>query len=161
MERYIQTAYSTNVYLQLGPLSRQLTRHTRETVSGAQGVKVECVFLKKPKKKKAEAVPKPSSKVKGGKRKRAASFSEDEEEKDEIVIVSDEESEDNEQQGDPRGTGMNDYERSEDDNDSDDIMDDWSHTMRNTNNPPPVKRPRIMSGTIIRENNKDVLVLSD
>lgn len=175
MEKYHQTAYSTNVYLTLGPLARQLTRHTQETVNGGQGVRVECVFRKKPKKTKAEAgssaskekgVQKPLSKVKVGKRKRAASLSEGEDDDDEIVIVSDEEDEHNKEEGRAyRGRAANPYEGSEDD---DEIIDDWSHTMRDD---PPVKRQRRKSavinqldgfvGTLIRENNKEVLVLSD
>lgn len=174
MEKYHQTAYSTNVYLTLGPLARQLTRHTQETVNGAQGVRVECVFRKKPKKTKAEAgssaskekgVQKPLSKVKAGKRKRAASLSEGEDD-DQIVIVSDEEDEDNKEGRAYRDRAANPYEGSEDDDDE--IIDDWSHTMRDD---PPVKRQRRKSavinqldgfvGTLIRENNKEVLVLSD
>jgi hypothetical protein len=161
-EKYHQTAYSTNVYLTLGPMARQLTRHTRESIDGLQGVKVECVFRKKAKKPRVQ---KPPSKAKAGKRKRGASLSGGENDED-IVIVSGEE--DEEEDCAHRGQVVRRYEESGEDDD-DDTIDDWSHTMRNV--PPPAKKQRRKStlldrldganGTVIRENNKEVLVLSD
>ncbi|KAF9460286.1 ATP-dependent DNA helicase [Collybia nuda] len=174
MERYNQTAYSTNVYLTLGPLARQITRHTQETVVSAPGVRVECVFRRKAKKSgtgvgsasKVKGGLNPLSKVEARKRKRATSPFEGEED-DEIVIISDEENEvDLEEVRAYRGTAVEHYVGSEDD--EDEIIDDWSHTMRDV--PPPTKRSRKSAiinkmdgfvGTLITENNKEVLVLSD
>jgi hypothetical protein len=158
-EKYAQTSYSTNVYLTLGPLAPRLTRVTRENLKNMQGLTIECTFRTRKRKSKGDgkagpggAKPKPSNGMTQSagikkKRKRPVPGSEDD---DEVVLIPDE---DIEEQKDT-GLASRGFDKGGDGNDDDDeIVDDWSHTMRSDF--PPSKRRRSSEGP--QDNKKNVI----
>ncbi|KAF5380149.1 hypothetical protein D9615_006207 [Tricholomella constricta] len=184
-EKYHQTSYSTNVYVARGPLAPRLSRHTRESLRNATGVKVECAFRKKAKRSKVSGKSAPSSSKKpasstaAGKRKRMITDSEDDE-RENIEIVLDEDDEDDDDDEDfvakagpshslPVSTRRA-FVLTEADSDNDgDTEGDWSFSMRNKG-PPASKKPKSSTanlmegrfkGKVITENDRTVLVLSD
>lgn len=164
-------------------------RLTRESLKDKKDIKVECLFRSRVRKtnsnSNAKAGPsrikakidkktqKPVSSTERGKRKRAVSSSEEEVE-DQLEIVPDSEDEDMVVSGRPANTRQQRGSPISMDNDDDDDIDDWTHTMRSKGQayPPPKKRRSSgfivgvdkeakFSGKVITENDKEVLVLSD
>ncbi|KAJ7071166.1 ATP-dependent DNA helicase [Mycena amicta] len=115
VERYHQTAYSTVVYLETGPLALRLTRVPRERLKTAEHVpKIECCFRATSRKTKGKSAT-GSSKV-AGKRKRQSTSSDEEEE----------DGEDDEREDAPQeGAGIEPSSESEVTN-----QDGWSYSMR-------------------------------
>ncbi|GLB39373.1 putative ATP-dependent DNA helicase [Lyophyllum shimeji] len=184
-EKYQQTAYATNVYITRGPLAPRLSRHTAESLKNAPGMQIECIFRQKVKKPKtngktAPKVKKLSSSVPAGKRKRGVFDSDDErEEIDLFVDDSDDDSEDDDDRDlrthkRPSPLPVPGLSRTRTvivANSDDDVIDEgWSFSITNKGPIPASKRPRRsgtgrpvgrFEGLVIKENDTDVLVLSD
>ncbi|KAF7320382.1 ATP-dependent DNA helicase [Mycena kentingensis (nom. inval.)] len=127
IERYHNTAYSTVVYLETGPLSMRLTRIRRENLKTTPHVpKVEVVFRSAAPKSKAS---KAGSSKAAGKRKRKEESSDDEEEEIDDFIIEEEDNAPKAAQ--PEG------EESE----SEVSNQDWTYSMRAT----PAKKRRTAS----------------
>ncbi|KAG6899929.1 hypothetical protein C0993_005231 [Termitomyces sp. T159_Od127] len=79
-EKYLQTPYSTNVYVECGPRASILYRHTQQSLETAHDLKIESVFRRKERKSKVSKKSKASARSKAkGKRRKSTTDSEDSE----------------------------------------------------------------------------------
>ncbi|KNZ74262.1 ATP-dependent DNA helicase Q-like 2 [Termitomyces sp. J132] len=168
-EKYWTTSYSTNVYIVCGPLAPILFRHTQRSLANARDVIFESVFRRKARKSKGsgEKSKSPSNTKAAGKRKRDTTDSEDDE-RETIDIDEDVDNDNGEviteaavRHSVPRTFIIRVPDTDEDDME-DEEDDEWSMTFRKKGLPPR-KKPRNSAthGKIVKENDREVLILSD
>lgn len=170
-EKYLPTAYSTNVYIICGQFASILLGHTKQSLENAPDLKIESVFRRKIRKTRGKAPL--SSKAAGKKRRNATDSDDDERENIEVDLCDQDDDYDDEKEAVRHSlpqavlTQRRFVLTMEDtDSDEDTADNDWSVSFRKKG--PPPKKPRISAtnslssyGKIIEENNREVLVLSD
>ncbi|KAJ7786162.1 P-loop containing nucleoside triphosphate hydrolase protein [Mycena metata] len=170
VEKYHSTAYTTVVYLMTGPLALRLTRVPRDRVkSDPHAPKIECAFRTVTRKKKAKAATGSSSKgdKKTGKRKRAsASSEEDDEDDDNGGDEMDDSIQDDIDEEQQVNRSRASFPETLDDSDIEsELVDDWSHSMRDHPtkkvDAPPLKKQRTGGKPKTKEGNGDVIEISD
>jgi ATP-dependent DNA helicase Q1 len=94
-EIFHSTAYSINVYLQLGPQAVRLTRLGRDAIMGGSGPRIECAFLQRSAGGRAKAgenkARKPASKQGGKKGKSKALPSDEDDDAEDLAVQIEEE----------------------------------------------------------------------
>jgi ATP-dependent DNA helicase Q1 len=172
-EKFTQTAYTVNVYINSGQNALRLSRFSREALKNSIAPKIECWFRKPERRIKTggkggvKANGKAGDKLSGksqrksprNKRKRQALSSEndgDGDDEDAGLILPDSEDE-----GDVR-IPRNPLQIQQSDEDSDAHNDSYSWTSITRAARPPAKKPRKndASRRIVMEDDKEVLVLS-
>lgn len=177
-EEYQETAYSTLVYIVPGQMSPRLDHLTQDNIASGSRVKIECVFGKRAIGKKAKASStqvvskkRKASTVAQGNNKKAKVLGDDEIEEDEFVLAaSDDDASDVGERPAHRRQEAYRPLYDEDDGGSDDPTGaeayEWSRNMRDE---PIARRARNdmrrplnnQTMNIVREGDKDVLIVSD
>ncbi|KAF8886803.1 P-loop containing nucleoside triphosphate hydrolase protein [Infundibulicybe gibba] len=147
-EKYSHTSYTTIVYLQPGPMAIRLTRRSKEDLENDPNFKIECTF-----RKAIRAKPRKTSGPKGKGKKRELERS---------PSVADEEatSDDEVEQAKPP---INKSFQLSDEDEDDDVVDDWTYSMREQPRRPSKRLKTASSGSstrIVREGSTEVLILS-